>query len=1129
MILIDIQPRIRLFILMLFVLGSAMQGFAQYQINGDASQISCNCYQLTPDAPYMGGSVWNVNQINLTQPFDYNFEIWLDCSNWGADGIAFVLQPVSINQGGGSSSLGYGGIAPSLTVEVDTWPNDVTMMDPQEDHIAIMRNGDSNHGGPNNLAGPVVASSTQNNIENCQWHTIRITWQPSLNTLAVFFDGVFRTSYTADIVNSIFGGASQVYWGWTGGTGSESADQRFCNAILPAYTVSSNSSCVGDPITFQNASQTSSGNITNFSWNFGDGGTGSGAPVTHTFNTAGTFDVTMSITTEGCVQDTVIPITINPTPVVNLGADKNLCIGSTVQLNSPNTLGSGTYVWSPGTALSSTSAPSPTSSATVNTNYTLTFISSNGCSDSDMIQVLVNPLPTANAGQDQTMCEGDEVSLLATGGTTYSWAPANSLSNALIANPTASPIGTTTYTVTVTDANNCTDTDDLVINVVPAPLLDAGQNENVCEGDVVQLNAFGTGNFVWSPSTGLSSTSIFNPIASPVVTTTYLVTITDANNCSSVDSVIVDVDPIPVADFPNPTAVCNGNAVQFNDNSTGTIVTYNWDFGDGTTGTGTNPTHIYPDIGIYTVTLTTISANGCSDVTTGTAEVIDGPIPVFTLNNGPEFCEQEQLSISNSSFGPIVSYLWDFGDGSTSTSMIPNFGYSTFGAYTVTLTVGTADQCFNSISEDVSVHPIPIPSFSSSLACFGGTTNFLDLSAIPEGTVSAWEWDFGDGTTLASEQSPSHTYTDFGEFVVRLVSQSAIGCSDTLEQSVFVNPTPVVAINADDVCLGEEVDFVNSTVPSNNTIVQWNWNFGDGQTGTSFEPNYQYSAFGNFTAELTAVSDSGCVGSSTTDVEVYPFPIAAFSMSDFEGCTPVSINFTNQSTVAPNYTIGSTEWIFGDGATSTNSSASHVYGAPGIYDVSLVVTTPGGGCADTLTMFGGMSIYVTPNASFNFSPTDATMLDPRIRFNNTTVNGIEYEWDFGDGSVSFDEDPVNSYPAEGDYLVTLTAINGICADTTVRMAHIDPETFIYIPNSFTPNGNRLNDGFIAQGIGIEKFEMSIYNKWGEELYYTATIDEPWNGTYKGKDVPQDSYVYRISIVDVKNESKTFCGSVNVIR
>mgnify|MGYP000020582952 CR=1 FL=1 len=1126
---ITLERILKSLVALLFAVCTHVSVFAQYQINGDANQISCNCYQLTPDAPFSGGSVWNVNQIDLTDPFNYNFEVWLDCSNWGADGIAFVLQPVNITQGGGSSSLGYGGIAPSLIVELDTWPNDVTMMDPQEDHIAIMRNGESNHGSVDNLAGPVVASSTQNDIEDCNWHTIQVIWNPGVNTLAVFFDGVFRTSYTGDIVNTIFGGSSQVYWGWTGGTGSESADQRFCNAILPDYTVTSNSTCVGDPITFADASLTSSGNITNMSWDFGDGNTGSGAPVTHSYSTAGTFDVTLSITTEGCTEDTIIPITIDPTPVVDLGPDLSICTGESVQLNSPNTLGSGTYVWSPATSLSNASAPSPTTTTTTNISYGLTFISSNGCTDSDIIQVAVNPLPTANAGADATICEGDPVQLQASGGVSYNWTPAGSVNNAAIANPVASPLSTTTYSVTVTDANNCTDTDDVTINVVAAPALDAGQNENVCEGDVVQLNAIGTGSFVWTPIAGLSSTTIANPAASPTTTTTYYVTLTDANNCSSVDSVIVDVDPIPVADFPDPVAVCNGNTVQFNDNSTGSITTYNWDFGDGTTGQGTNPTHVYPDLGVYTVTLVTLSANGCTDTTTGTAEVIDGPIPVFSVVNGPDLCEQEALQVTNTSFGPIVSYAWDFGDGATSTVAVPNHSYQNFGTYYVSLTVGTADQCFNTLTDSVEIHPIPESAFTSTIPCFGETTQFTDASTIPQGTISSWQWQFGDGSSPASGQFPTHTYLSEGAFSVKLMSQSAIGCTDTLSQLVYVNPTPVVNFTVQDGCVGDELSVVNNTVPNDNTIAQWDWTFGNGDEGAGFAPSYAYDAFGRYVVELTAVTDSGCVSASIENVEVYPYPSVAFSFTDNEGCAPVSIGFTSKSKIPAGYEMSNYQWNFGDGGTASGPSVAYTYNTTGTYDVSLSVTTVGSGCTDTLTMTDAMSIFITPNVSFSHSPTDATMLDPRIEFNNTTNNGVEYEWDFGDGNTSNDVNPMNSYPEEGDYLVTLTATNGICSATTVGTVQIDPETFIYIPNAFTPNQNRLNDGFTAKGIGIESFSMSIFDRWGTELYYTANIEEPWYGTYKGKEVQSDGYVYRIDIVDVNGENKSFCGIVTLIR
>jgi gliding motility-associated-like protein len=1118
----------RILIITVFVAIFSFGSKAQYQINGDANQISCNCYQLTEDIPFSGGSVWNVNQIDLNNSFNFNFEVWLDCSEWGADGIAFVLQPVNINQGGGSSSLGYGGIVPSLIVEIDTWPNNTTMMDPQEDHIAIMQNGVADHGSVNNLAGPVVASSVSNNIEDCQWHTVQVIWEPTLNSLAVFFDGVFRTSYTGDVINTIFGGDPNVYWGWTGGTGSASADQRFCNSILPDYAITSNSTCVGDQITFEDASLTSSGNIANFTWDFGDGSTGAGAPVNHTYNSAGTFDVGLTISTEGCTEDTIIAITIEPNPVVDLGADLDLCIGGNIQLNTPNTLGSGTYTWSPITDLSSPSAASPTTNTTTSSNYQLTYISNNGCFGTDIVAVTVNPLPTASAGTDQNICGGEDANLLASGGDSYIWTPNITLNDGSIANPMATPPATTVYTVTVVDANNCTDSDDITVSVVPSPSLDAGPDENICEGDVVQLNAIGTGDFQWT-GTNLSSTTVADPTAIPTTTITYYVELTDANNCTTLDSVIVDVDPIPVADFPDPVAVCDGNAVQFNDNSTGTITNYDWDFGDGTVGIGTNPAHIYPGIGTYNVTLSTTSANGCFATTNGIAEVIIGPIPVFSISNGPDFCEQEPLQIANNSNGPIVTYLWDFGDGNTSTDVVPSFDYSAFGDYTVSLTVGTAGQCFNSLTTDISVYPIPEPNFASTNACLGEVTDFNDQSSIPQGAVIGWEWSFGDATSIEYTQDPPHTYSANGAYTVMLISQSDEGCRDTLERNVYVNPTPVVAISAGDGCIGDETSFVNSTIPNDNTIVQWNWNFGDGAVMDEFEPVHVYGFYSPFSPELTAVSDSGCVGIGTADLEIYPYPTAEFSFSDNEGCAPVDISFTDESSIDPNHSIGSYEWDFGDGSTSSSASPNYTYVNPNIYDLGLIVTTAGGGCADTIIMEGVMSIYVTPEASFTHSPTNATMLDPRIRFTNTTVNGIDYFWDFDDGNISSLIEPRNGYPAEGDYLVTMTATNGVCISTFTQNVHIDPETFIYIPNSFTPNEDRLNDGFTAKGIGIEDFSMSIFDRWGEELYYTSRIDQPWNGTYKGKDCPLENYVYKIDIIDVRGENKSYCGTVNLIR
>lgn len=1103
--------------------------FAQYQINGDASQTSCNCFQLTPDAQAMSGSVWNTNQIDLNNPFDLNFEVWLGCNNGGADGIGFVLQPLGVNQGGGANALGYGGISPSLAVEIDIFSNGAATSDPPEDHIAIMQNGVADHGTANNLAGPVTASSSQNNIEDCQWHDVQITWDPAINSIAVYFDGVFRTSYTGNIINNIFGGNSNVFWGWTGGTGGISADQRFCNALNADFNIIATTACVGDAIQFEDASITSTGNITNYSWDFGDGNSGSGNPVSHSFSTSGTFDVELTITSEGCTETTVIPVDIDPTAVVDLGPDLNICTGETAQLNNPNTLGSGDYQWTPATDLSSAIAPSPTTSTTSTITYSLTYTSNNGCSDSDDITVNVSNGPTASAGQDVTICENDQTTLQASGGTSYSWSPTTGLDDPNIANPVASPLATTTYTVTVTDASNCSATDDVTVTVAPAPVVDAGVDEVICEGDNVQLNAIGVGTYSWTPATGLSSTTVNDPLASPTVSTMYYATITDGNNCSATDSVFVEVEAIPTADFPDPVPTCDGSPVQFNDNSSGPILTYSWDFGDGQFGAGTNPTHTYPAIGNYTVTLTVVSNNGCTSSTTGTAQVVDGPLPDFTVTNGLEVCVNEEIQITDNSSGQIVGYDWDFGDGFTTTDLLPTHSYATAGPFTITLQLTAPDNCASTQSVDILVNPNPQAAFNANQGCENQPTVFSDQSTVAAGFFNRWEWDFGDGVGSSTDEDPTYSYVGTGDFDVTLVVETAAGCTDTVTQQVSVNPTPDVQFTAGNSCIGDDVTIANNTTPNDNTIAQWDWTFGDGNTSSNVQPVHQYSGLGTFTIQLTATSDSGCIASASQDVEVYPYPTTGFSFSAFEGCAPFDVVFEDESTINPNYSIGSYEWSFGDGNTSTSGSPSNTYTSSGTFDVSLITTTQDGGCSDTLAYSDLVTVFLTPEASFYFDPENPTTLNPTIQFFNTTTDGAEYIWNFGDGNTSTAVNPENEYLEEGSYFITLIATNGICTSSASDSITINPETFIYIPNAFTPNGNELNDGFIPKGIGIIDFNMTIYDRWGNQLYYTATMDEPWNGLLDGREMPADVYVYRIDIVDILGEERCYRGSVTLVR
>ncbi len=283
-------------------------------------------------------------------------------------------------------------------------------------------------------------------------------------------------------------------------------------------------------------------------------------PTCASTSAAPTSNITYTLTVTdafGCTSTDDVAVTVVQANAV-AGTDMTLCNGSTVQLNGS---GGVSYSWSPAASLSCSTCAAPTSSATSTTTYTLIVTDANGCIDIDDVVVTVAPLPVALAGSDVTLCNGSSIQLNGSGGTSYSWSPATSLSCSTCFNPSSSATSTTTYTLTVTDANGCTGTDDVIVTVVQPPVAMAGNDTTICEGETVQLNGSGGVTYSWSPSADLSCASCSNPIASPTVTTTYSVTVSDANNCSATDAINVTVDPClgissvganEFAVFPNP-------------------------------------------------------------------------------------------------------------------------------------------------------------------------------------------------------------------------------------------------------------------------------------------------------------------------------------------------------------------------------------------------------------------------------------------------------------------------------------------------------------------------------------------------------------------------------------------------
>lgn len=376
--------------------------------------------------------------------------------------------------------------------------------------------------------------------------------------------------------------------------------------------------CLGSPTSFIDLTTNTP---TTWDWAFGDGGISTVQNPTYTYSNPGSYNATL-IVYNGAGYDTITKIVnVFPNPSVNAGASQTICLGSATTLSAS---GGTTYNWSPTTGLSSPTVPNPSASPTTTITYTVTVTDINGCSANDMVNITVNPLPNVNAGPDQTICSGSSVGLSASGGLTYNWTPSTGLSNPTTANPIASPTSTTIYTVTATDVNGCSNTDDITVTVsTPIFLTDNVTNvscNGMCDGSISIAPTGGNPPFTynWSPG-GITIPNITNLCAG-----TYTVTVTDANGCTEqLNSTVTQPSTINASLIPTNVTCFGGNDGSITSSVTGgnTPYTYSWSNGSIT------PTISGLIAGTYSVTI--IDANGC---TINSNSTITEPLPNSKIN-----------------------------------------------------------------------------------------------------------------------------------------------------------------------------------------------------------------------------------------------------------------------------------------------------------------------------------------------------------------------------------------------------------------------------------------------------------------------------------------------------------------
>ncbi len=742
----------RLFSFLLITL-CGQQLLGQYTLNGSATQDACNQYTLTPAAGTRSGSVWNNNKIDLTQSFDFKFDVFLGYNNSpGADGIVFVLQPISTSVGTTGGGLGYENISPAIGVTIDTYQNSGNA-DPAFDHIAIQLNGNLSHNNANNIAGPVTAIDGNDNIEDGKWHALRITWDAFTKTITAYVDGVQRVTAVKDLVTDVLAGNPLVYWGFTGSTGGEFNLQQFRTALNPSFHFGpAQKRCVNEPIQFLD-STVSFTTIAKFYWDFGDGSPLDSVhlnPV-HAYILPGDYTIKQRVIgADGCEATNIQTVRVGSIPIANILSNSTNCNPAALVLSDQSAVAVGTinaWYWDFGNGTFS-NIQNPLASYTTAGIKTinLSVTSVEGCVGSTVKTIPVGSTPSADFSFTDSVCLGQPTQFSA------------------IVLPTAGD------------------------NTIK-------WNWNIDGGLPGFLNNP-------NPSYTFTTPGIHNVILLAEAETYVFM-------CFTVVSKTIYVRDKPHAAVKNPI-ICPKVQTILEDSSytaDGIAISGHWwDLGNGQFSTQKNPSVTYTTAGPFIIQHVVTDARGCISDTLKQTIYLQAP-PVANFGYNSPVCEGLTVQFSDSSTtiagSTIQNWSWKYAGTTWSTQQHPGRTFAA-GNQTISLIVTDDRGCVSdAVNKILYVNPQPDVTMNFKDACKKAPVSFT--AADNSGTVTQWQWVFGDGA-VANAQNAQHVYTANGTYKVQLIASAATGCySGSLQKDITIYGTNAFAGNDTIAAAGQPV------------------------------------------------------------------------------------------------------------------------------------------------------------------------------------------------------------------------------------------------------------------------------------------------------------------------------------
>ncbi len=860
---------------------------------------------------------------------------------------------------------------------------------------------------------------------------------------------------------------------------------------------------------------------------------------TLTLNTGGVYSVTVTNTLNGC-SDTKTVSVINA-PVFTLTASSpSLCAQSLN--NSPATI---TLTASGGISYTLQTSPSFSSSISTGSQFpivpmapfssslnpvTATVIGFDGtCTNSVAVSFSIVPNPSLSLSPLSTsICAGQSTALSVSGASSYTWSPATGLNNTNSSNLSANPALSTIYSAVGSSLGCQSASGQVTLNVQALPLINIlPNNPGVCLNTTsVNLTASGTGtSFTWTPSLGLSSTSGQVVQAFPTSPQSYTV-IASLNSCTSSAVTSLTVVPPPslsvslsspslcaqaLSGSPNSITLTSGGA------NTYTLVT---PLHITSTGPGGPivPISTQPPFNTGVATATLYGSNGvCTVSTSANFNVIPNPT-VTVVSNTPVICAGE--SFTYTSFG-AASYTWGPNSPNLTTYSVGEVAVVNPSINSVFSVVGGSLGCYSAVKTlTLTVYPLPEISISPSSPTLCLNTKIL-LEAGGTGTSFTWAPSLGlSGIFSQSVQAGPASTQEY------TLIASANSCTSLamVTVSVLPLPSPLIVLNKTAVCLNEEVLFTGSGGLS----YTWNGPYlvNRQENPLLLKADNPFKA-GTYT--LTVADDKGCRASATQTLLIYDLPDGSLQ-GTMEACVP----FWGEYSFVKNYNASDAiqaSWQIA-AQTIPKSRFSYYFNVPGTYTIT-------GLYQDSLTQCRNSEQFLIkalpkPKAGFKTEPEKPVENLDQVQFINTSQgeNLSNFRWYFFDnkGPESNQKNTTYLFSDPGQYLIVMEVENSYgCKDTILKTIEVQEDFTFYVPNAFTPNADQTNDLFLPVIRGVKSYQVQLFDRWGQVLFQSSDLNQGWDGTFKGQDCKQDTYIWKIQLSTKSGLEKSYSGSVLLTR